>query len=77
MMKRGKDIAVIDDVIEKLAVPSVLPQKHQDHFLKGEYSGYKECHIEPDWLLIYGYETAENDEEQLLLVRTGAHADLF
>lgn len=77
MMKRGKGIALIDDIIEKLAMPSTLPQKYQDHFLRGDYAGYKECHIEPDWLLIYGYETVENDEEQLLLVRTGTHADLF
>ena len=76
-MKQNKNIAALDYVIEELAVPNVLPEKYQDHYLKGEYAGYKECHVEPDWLLIYGYETLENDEQQLLLVRTGSHSELF
>ena len=76
-MKRGKDIAALDFVVEELAVPRPLPENCHDHYLKGEYDGYKECHIESDWLLIYGYETLENNECQLLLVRTGSHSDLF
>ena len=77
MMKRGKDIAELDFVIDELAVPNPLPGKYRDHYLKGEYTGYKECHIQPDWLLIYGYETFNDGERQLLLVRTGTHADLI
>ena len=69
MMRQGKDIGKLDYVIEELAVPNSLPDKYRDHSLKGEYSGYKECHIEPDWLLIYDYE-ALNDSEQQLLLRT-------
>jgi mRNA interferase YafQ len=77
MMKQGKDIAELDNVIEELAVPNTLPEKYQDHQLKGKYKDYRECHIQPDWLLIYGYETLADDEQQLLLVRTGSHSDLF
>ena len=77
MMKRGKDIAALDYVIEELAVPNSLPEKYQDHTLKGEYEGYRDCHIEPDWILIYGYETLDDGERQLLLVRTGSHSDLL
>ena len=77
LMKQGKNIAELDYVIEQLAVPNMLSEKYQDHSLKGEYFGYKECHVEPDWLLIYGYETLENDESQLLLVRNGSHSELF
>ncbi len=77
MMKQGKDIAALDDVIEELAIPNPLSESYQDHQLKGDYKGYRECHLEPDWLLIYGYETLEDGERQLLLVRTGSHSDLF
>ena len=77
MLKRGKVIDKLDDVIKELAVPNLLPEKYRDHFLKENYAGYKECHIEPDWLLIYGYEILDDEEQQLLLVRTGSHSDLF
>ena len=77
MMKQNQDIDKLDSVIEELAVPNPLPEKYRNHSLKGEYAGYNECHIEPDWLLIYGYETLDGGEQQLLLVRTGSHADLF
>ncbi|MDR1320091.1 MAG: type II toxin-antitoxin system YafQ family toxin [Gracilibacteraceae bacterium] len=82
MMRQGKDIAQLDYVVEELAAQNPLPEQYQDHPLKGDYKGYRECHIEPDWLLIYGYETLEDetledDECQLLLVRTGSHSDLF
>ena len=77
MMKQGKDIAELDYVIEELAIPNPLPEKHQDHPLKGEYKGYRDCHIDPDWILIYGYETLGDGERQLLLVRTGSHSDLL
>ncbi|GHV06004.1 addiction module toxin, RelE/StbE family [Campylobacterota bacterium] len=76
MIKRGKDMDILDGVIEDLAVPLQLPDSFRDHNLLGAYAGYKECHIAPDWLLIYGYEQID-DRQQLLLVRTGTHADLF
>ena len=77
MMKQGQDIGKLDYVIGELAVPNPLPEQYRDHSLKGDYAGYKECHIEPDWLLIYDYETLDGGERQLLLVRTGSHADLL
>ena len=77
MMKQNKDIDKLDYVIEELAVPNPLPEQYRDHNLIGDYTGYRECHISPDWLLIYDYETLDDGEQQLLLVRTGSHADLF
>ena len=81
MMKQNKPIFELDYMIEELAVPNLLPEKYNDHYLNGNYKGCKECHIKPDWLLIYDYETIENDdgeeEPQLLLIRTGSHSDLF
>jgi addiction module toxin, RelE/StbE family len=77
IIKQGKDIRKLNYVIEELAVPNPLQEQYRDHYLKGDYAGYKECHIEPNWLLIYGYETLEDNEQQLLLVRTGSHSDLF
>jgi len=56
MMKQGKNIAALDYVIEELAVPNPLPESYQDHPLKGDYKGYRDCHIDPDWILIYGYD---------------------
>jgi len=77
MMKQGKDITKLDFVIDELAVPNILAANYRDHSLKGGFEGYRDCHIEPDWILIYGYEFLENDERQLLLVRTGSHSDLL
>ena len=77
MMKQGQDIGKLDYVIGELAEPNPLPEQYRDHSIKGDYAGYKECHIEPDWLLIYDYETLDGGERQLLLVRTGSHADLL
>ena len=77
VIKQGKNIADLDYVIAELAIPNQLQEKYHDHYLKGEYADYKECHIEPDFLLIYGYETLDDNEQQLLLVRTGSHSDLF
>jgi mRNA interferase YafQ len=77
IMKQGQDIGKLDYVIEELAMPNPLAGQYRDHYLKGDYDGYKECHIEPDWLLIYNYETLDDGEQQLLLVRTGSHTELF
>lgn len=72
--KRGYNISLLTEVIKKLANGEQLPEKNKDHSLLGEYSGCRECHIAPDWLLIY--EIA-NDELILYLTRTGTHSDLF
>ena len=72
--KRGYNISLLTEVIKKLASGEQLPEKNKDHNLLGEYSGCRECHIAPDWLLIY--EIAD-DELILYLTRTGTHSDLF
>lgn len=74
MNKRGCDLQLLSSVIDKLASGEKLSEKHKDHFLTGNYSSYKECHITPDWLLIY---KLFDDELILILTRTGSHADLF
>jgi mRNA interferase YafQ len=72
--KRGYDVRLLEAVIELLAQGKTLPSKYKDHLLIGKYKGYRECHITPDWLLIYEI----NDEELILyLTRTGSHSDLF
>ncbi len=72
--KRGKDIKLLISVIEILANGENLPESFKDHQLAGGYTGYRECHIQPDWLLIY--KTTER-ELVLTLTRTGTHSDLF
>lgn len=74
MQKRGKDISKLETVIEILSSGEVLPEKYLDHALGGNYNGYRECHIEPDWLLIY---KIENETLTLILFSTGSHSDLF
>ncbi len=74
MKKRGKDLTKLTKVISLLADGSILPEKYRDHQLSGNYSGYRECHIEPDWLLIY---KIKEDILILTLVITGTHSDLF
>lgn len=74
--KQGKNRKLIDDVIAKLQRKVPLPQKNCDHPLVGDYKGYRECHITPDWLLIYRIIN-DNFVELLELTRTGSHSDLF
>ena len=72
--KQGKDTDKIFEVVEKLANDEVLDAKYKDHCLTGDYKDCRECHIEPDWLLIYEkYES----ELILMLIRTGSHSELF
>ena len=68
------DLSLLDEVIDKLRQGITLDEKYKDHILKGEYAGFHECHIKPDWLLIY---LIENDVLTLTLVDTGSHSDLF
>lgn len=72
MKKRGKDLLKLEYIIQLLAEDRPLPEKYRNHKLVGNYQGLKECHIEPDWLLIYGTK-----DDTLYLARTGTHSDLF
>lgn len=74
MKKQGKDMTLLRDVIDDLLAEKVLDPKYLDHPLSGNYAGFRECHIQPDWLLIYAV-----DKGQLVLVaaRTGSHSVLF
>ena len=74
VQKRGYDLSLLTVILKKLADGEALPEKNRDHSLSGDYSGCRECHIAPDWLLIY--EIAD-DELILYLTRTGTHSDLF
>lgn len=72
--KRGLDIYLLKEVLDKLCARKTLDLKYKDHALSGPYQGFRECHIQPDWLLIY----AVNEDELILVAsRTGSHADLF
>ncbi|MCD7847933.1 MAG: type II toxin-antitoxin system YafQ family toxin [Oscillospiraceae bacterium] len=73
-IKRGYNISLLESVVDKIASGVILEAKYRDHFLTGDYNGFKECHITPDWLLIY--QVKEN-ELILILSRTGTHSDLF
>ncbi len=72
MEKRGKDFSELRHVVELLATGTPLEPRHRDHPLSGGYAGSRDCHIEPDWVLIH-----ERTADELLLVRTGTHSDLF
>lgn len=72
--KRGLNIALLNSVVDKLLQGIPLEEKYKDHPLKGNWEGFRECHIQPDWLLIY---LVENDILTLTLVDTGTHADLY
>lgn len=71
-LKRKKDLEKLENIIRELQNQRPLPAKNKNHKLKGNYRGCWECHIEPDWLLIY-----ETTRKELILIRTGSHADLF
>ena len=72
--RQGLDISLLKEVLDKLCARETLDRKYKDHALNGLYQGFRECHIQPDWLLIYAVS-----EDELILVasRTGSHADLF
>ena len=74
IIKRGYDLNLLDEVILKLENGIKLDKKYKDHVLKGKYKGFHECHIKPDWLLIY---LIEDDIITLTLIDTGTHSDLF
>ena len=70
--KRGKPIEKLKKIMKTLSQEKPILLRHRNHKLKGEYIGYWECHIEPDWLLIY-----KKNKTHLIFVRTGTHSDLF
>lgn len=72
--KRGLDLSLLNSVIDKLVRGIPLEDKYRDHALKGEFKGFRECHIQPDWLLLY---IIDNGVFTLTLMQTGTHADLF
>ena len=73
-IKRHYKMDLLQAVVDVLRVPDALPQKNRDHSLTGDYTGCRECHIQPDWLLIY---KIDRDELILTAFRTGTHADLL
>ncbi len=74
MKKRGLDLSLLDEVVDLLRQGRQLDEKYRDHGLSGNFAGFRECHIKPDWLLVY---LIENDVLTLTLVDTGSHSDIF
>lgn len=74
MFKRGFDMSKLDNVVNMLKNEETLEPKHHDHNLDGSWKGYRECHIAPDWLLVY---KIDKGILVLTLHRTGSHSDLF
>ncbi|MCH7731670.1 MAG: type II toxin-antitoxin system YafQ family toxin [Candidatus Marinimicrobia bacterium] len=72
LVKQGRKLSEIDKIIHLLVSGERFPPKHRLHKLKGKWSGYRECHIAPDWLLIW-----REDEQSVRLMRTGSHSDMF
>lgn len=73
-LKRHLNIDLLDDIIRALSRGETLPEKNKDHSLSGDWTGHRECHIQPDWLLIY---RIDDDVLVLTLVRTGTHSDIL
>ena len=74
MVKRGLDMSALNNVVDTLRQGKQLDAKYRDHSLTGNFIGFRECHIKPNWLLVY---LIENDVLTLTLVDTGSHSDLF
>ncbi len=74
IQKRGYDISLLMNVVKIIASGKPLPEQYKDHPLQGNYKGCRECHITPDWLLIY---SIDKETVILYLTRTGTHSDLF
>ncbi len=72
LLRAGVDLSRLEAIVETLAIPEPLEGRYRDHALIGNWKGHRECHILPDWLLIY-----RATEDELQLVRTGSHAQLF
>jgi mRNA interferase YafQ len=72
--RQNKNIDELETIVNIIAARDALPPTNRDHILTGNYREHRECHIEPDWLLIY---RVDEDDETIILVRTGSHSDLF
>ena len=72
MKKRGKDLKKIKTILNDLVHEQTIESRHRDHKLVGNYHGRRECHIEPDWLLVY-----KSSSDDIIFERTGSHSDLF
>jgi mRNA interferase YafQ len=72
LIKRGKDIQKLKEIVRQIANGEMLDARHRDHALTGSRHGSRDCHVEPDWLLIY-----RKDDDSLYLERSGTHSDLF
>lgn len=72
LKKQDKDFNILKEVVQKILEKEPLPVKNKDHELKGKYKGFRECHIQPDWILIYYIK-----DDILYLSRTGSHSELF
>ena len=74
IVKQGKDLEKLKRMMHKLVIEKPLEIKHHDHPLAGNWKGHRDCHIEPDWLLIYKIDT---NAREIIFIRTGTHSDLF
>ena len=74
IMRIGYNLDLMEEVVDTLLAQGQLDEKYHDHPLSGDYNGFRECHILPDWLLVY---RIDDDELMLFLSRTGTHSDLF
>ena len=72
--RRGLPLDELNSIVDQLAAQQPLPDKNRDHALTGDYIGFRECHIRPDWLLVY---RVDGEALELFLFRTGSHTDLF
>ena len=72
--KQGKNLHLLKDIVSRLLDGEILPEKYKDHDLKGNKKGLRDCHLEPDWLLLY---RMDKENKILTLIRTGSHSDLF
>ena len=72
LSRQGAELSKLETLLKDLVAQEVLDQQYRDHPLRGNWQGFRDCHIEPDWLLIYRI-----DEDELQLARTGSHAELF
>jgi mRNA interferase YafQ len=73
LARQGKDLGKLDALVSSLAAGEPLDPRREDHPLKGSWAGFRDCHVEPDWLLLYAREA---DVLVLVLTRTGSHAEL-
>ncbi len=72
MQRRGKDIDKLKQILAALIHEEPLPERHQDHVFRGNLRNRRECHVEPDWLLVY-----KLNDDDIIFERTGTHSDLF